>query len=134
MKYACPRCGHVHEKRRQCTQGNAYANNKATEARRLRNRQVWKRVKRMANERDHYLCVLCKVEGMFTSEGLETHHIVPINVSPELAYDIGNLVTLCRRHHEKVEKMPPGVARKFWETFRNPQCPATEDKFRKPGD
>ena len=67
-------------------------------------------------------------------EELETHHIVPIAEAPELAYDVDNLVTLCRRHHEYAESIPPGELRRILERSRNRRGPAGEEIFRKPGD
>lgn len=119
MKHACPYCGRIHDRRNACGRAPVRAS-KDSEAREIRNRQVWKRVKRQANERDHFLCVLCLQEGVVNAERLETHHIVSIKEAPELAYDVDNLVTLCRRHHEQVEGIPPGV----W--LKNDGPPATD--------
>lgn len=132
MRYACPYCGRVHDKRNAC--GLAPTRHESdTEQRRLRNRQAWKKVKRLANERDGYLCVMCLAEGTITYGGLETHHIVPLAVAPELAYDIDNLATLCKRHHEAAEKDPPDSPTEFWESLRNHGTPSACNLFRKPG-
>lgn len=73
----------------------------------MRNKQAWRRVKLDANTRDRMMCVLCLREGRLTYDGLETHHIVPLSIDPERAYDVDNLVTLCRAHHEWAESIPP---------------------------
>lgn len=36
-------------------------------------------------------------------EGLEVHHIVPIETDASLAFDDNNLITLCGRCHEFAE-------------------------------
>ncbi|MGI5885529.1 MAG: HNH endonuclease [Candidatus Spyradocola sp.] len=102
-------------------EGKARVHEQESEERRLRSRQAWKRAKRLANERDHYLCALCLAEGVLNWENLETHHIVPLKDDPGLAYDVDNLVTLCRRHHEIAEGYPPGVLREKIEAGRNPR-------------
>jgi thymidylate synthase (FAD) len=48
-------------------------------------------------ERDHYCCQLC---GMISKQ-LDAHHIIPIWARPDLALDLNNLVTLCRRCHKQ---------------------------------
>lgn len=133
VKYACPRCGRVHEKRMACVPPGRRHPVQDSAARRLRATAAWRKVKRMANERDGYLCVLCLQEGRLTWDGLETHHIVPIERAPELALDLDNLVTLCRRHHEEVEKHPPGVPGAFWEGLRDRRRTREQEIFRKPG-
>lgn len=47
---------------------------------------------------------MCWLEGMVETMYLETHHIVPLEEAPELAFELDNLITLCRPHHEQAEK------------------------------
>ena len=37
------------------------------------------------------------------SEELEVHHIVSIDENSDLSFDVDNLITLCRLHHEMAE-------------------------------
>ena len=134
MKRACPYCGRIHDRRNACGRAPVYRKDPYSAASELRGRNVWKKVKRLANERDGFLCVFCLHEGVLNYEELETHHIIPIEVDPERAYDLDNLVTLCRRHHEEAEKLPPGEVRARIGAPLNPRCPAEEETFRKPGD
>ena len=133
MKRACPYCGRIHDRRNACGRAPAYRKGD-TEANRLRGKRAWRKVKQLANDRDGHMCELCLAEGVISMEGLETHHIVPIAEASELAYDVDNLVTLCRRHHEYAESIPPGELRRILERSRNRRDPAEEEIFRKPGD
>lgn len=51
---------------------------------------------RLALERAGYKCEICEAQ-----ENLEVHHIVPFKVSPIEAYDLDNLIVLCRTHHKE---------------------------------
>ncbi|WP_420609997.1 HNH endonuclease [Candidatus Poriferisodalis sp.] len=44
--------------------------------------------------RDGFRCAKCGRAGK-----LEAHHIEPVHIAPELAYDVGNGLTLCRACH-----------------------------------
>ena len=128
MKKACPYCGRIHDKRNEC--GRAPVRRKRfSDASNLRNKGTWKKVKKLANDRDGNMCVLCFGEGDINTEDLETHHIVPININPELAYELENLVTVCRRHHEIVEELPPGEVHAMIEGAVNPRRPRKNDLF-----
>lgn len=54
-------------------------------------------------DRDHYLCLLCLEEGRLTWDGLEVHHITPIEEDYEQRLEEGELITLCIRHHKAAE-------------------------------
>jgi 5-methylcytosine-specific restriction endonuclease McrA len=72
---------------------------------------MWRRARRMALERDHYLCQDCmrrylarEVRQIRTATVV--HHIQPREEHPELALELDNLISLCeichnRRHPEK---------------------------------
>lgn len=129
MKRACPYCGRIHDKRNEC--GRAPQHRYDTEATRLRSGRNWRKVKRLANERDGYLCQFCLAEGKLTYEDLETHHIIPIHDDPDRAYELENLVTLCRMHHEIAETLPPEVVLEKIRAAVNSQRPTREDVFLK---
>lgn len=44
--------------------------------------------------RDGFRCTKCGKAGK-----LEAHHIEPVHIAPELAYDVGNGLALCRACH-----------------------------------
>ena len=56
----------------------------------------WKALRWQVLQRDNFRCVVCKARSP-----LEVDHIKAIRVAPELAYEITNLQTLCRRCHSR---------------------------------
>ncbi len=74
-------------------------------------RAAWKRVRRMALERDCGMCQDCMKRlrdgyGMHPNRATMVHHIEPVENRPDLALDLDNLVSLCeachnQRHPEK---------------------------------
>jgi len=103
MLKSCPRCGRVHDTRYPCSAARKPWKHD-TEESRLRNAAAWRKASKAARERDGGLCQMCLAEHTLTYDGLEVHHIQPLSERPDLAYDIDNLVTLCRRHHEIAER------------------------------
>ena len=61
----------------------------------------WKRKRLEALRRDRYPCQYCKRYGKLTPAD-EVHHILTIDEAPEKAYDLDNLVSLCRACHNKL--------------------------------
>lgn len=67
-------------------------------------RAKWRKTREQVLKRDHYECVHCKAEGKMTlnqHQSLEVDHIKELHTHPELAYDLDNLQTLCKYHHNK---------------------------------
>lgn len=60
---------------------------------------AWRRLRRQALERDHYLCQECLRQKRFT-KATEVHHIKPAEDYPELALTLSNLESLCWPCHE----------------------------------
>ena len=60
-------------------------------------------MREQALERDCYLCRLCLENGYINNNNLEVHHICKIEENESLAYELGNLITLCSSHHKEVE-------------------------------
>lgn len=67
----------------------------------------WQRKREYIKERDLYLCQACRsgIDGevQFNSEGLEVHHIDPLEEDFDRRLDDDNLITLCSRHHKMAE-------------------------------
>lgn len=63
---------------------------------------VWRKLRRLALQRDHYLCQHCLRNGILRS-ATEVHHIRPVADWPELALDLDNLVSLCWPCHEQTK-------------------------------
>lgn len=65
----------------------------------------WKSVRYLAKKRDGFKCVECAA-----SRRLEVHHVKPVRTHPELAFDLGNLMTLCVRCHSRITRIEVGMA------------------------
>jgi len=59
----------------------------------------WTYLRRQCLERDDWTCQNPGCPS--PHESLQVHHRVPRSVAPELAYDLGNLVTLCSWCHSQ---------------------------------
>ena len=107
MLRACSYCGRVHAgscTKRQEAEERRARYRKESQTAELRSATAWKKVRRWANERDRGLCRLCFEDGKVETLHLETHHIVPLEEAPDLAFELDNLITLCRQHHEQAER------------------------------
>lgn len=67
------------------------------------NTHAWHTKAEQIKKDSKYLCPLCKEEGVYTYEGLETHHIVKIQDDPDRLLDNYNLIPLCTRHHKMAD-------------------------------
>lgn len=61
----------------------------------------WRRKQKAILRRDHYQCQLCKRYGRI-SEASIVHHKLELAEYPELAMDDDNLVSVCRKCHNKL--------------------------------
>lgn len=67
-------------------------------------RAKWRKTREMVLRRDHFECIHCREEGKLTinqNKSLEVDHIKELDTHPELAYELTNLQTLCKYHHNK---------------------------------
>jgi HNH endonuclease len=60
--------------------------------------ESWDEIRHKVYERDGHRCVICGKKGK-----LHAHHIVPVKLSHDNS--MTNLVTLCSKHHLKLEKI-----------------------------
>jgi 5-methylcytosine-specific restriction protein A len=65
----------------------------------------WRRVRFLAKRRDNFACVRCGSRNK-----LEVHHVKRVKDAPELAFDLGNLKTLCRECHARETERELGRA------------------------
>ncbi|PCF72839.1 HNH endonuclease [Staphylococcus delphini] len=89
---------------------------KRNENRKFYMRARWRKVRQQVLERDHFECLHCKAEGKLTinqHQSLEVDHILELNDRPDLAYDIDNLQTLCKYHHNKKHGRFEHVKKKY---------------------
>lgn len=53
--------------------------------------------------RDGGRCRWCDHLGNLNRSNLEVHHIIPVSADGSLLFDVGNSITLCRRHHKETQ-------------------------------
>ena len=71
----------------------------------LRRGARWARARWAALVRDGFQCVQCGARGR-----LEVDHITPVRDAPGLAYELGNLQSLCRSCHSAKTRLEMGHA------------------------
>lgn len=64
---------------------------------------AWRRMRKQALQRDHYLCQECLRSGKIT-QATEVHHIMDLEHFPSLALEISNLESLCWQCHEQTKQ------------------------------
>lgn len=74
---------------------------------------AWRRVRKLALQRDHYICQLRLSKGC-TKLATTVHHIKPLEDYPELGLELSNLTSCCYYCHEltkprEFKPMPIGV-------------------------
>ncbi len=111
MKKSCVYCGKSHEYNETCPKRAEYRNKYKYDYKRdsladkFRNSRIWREKRSEIQRRDCYLCRYCFcVEKKINTSDLSVHHIIPIEKNYNLRLDNGNLITLCRLHHEQAEK------------------------------
>jgi 5-methylcytosine-specific restriction endonuclease McrA len=62
----------------------------------------WKRVRVEAKRRDGYQCTVCGATGV----RLDVDHIIPWKQRADLAFELVNLRTICRRCHNRKRSRP----------------------------
>lgn len=68
---------------------------------------IWKATRRKVILRDGGACVLCRKRHYAEYRNLQVHHIFKRVDRIDLAYDMNNLVSVCKRCHEELEKLEP---------------------------
>lgn len=74
----------------------------------------WRRLRRQALERDHYLCQACLRKHKI-KRATEVHHIKSVRACPDLRLTLSNLESLCWDCHEQTKQhgakpeLPTGV-------------------------
>jgi len=65
------------------------------------NREVQPELRQLVMKRDNYICTKCNNTGE-----LHCHHILPVATDPLLSADVDNCLTLCKRCHKDIHKLP----------------------------
>lgn len=68
----------------------------------LYNSKAWHRL-RMAQLRDYPLCEFCRQQGRIEKAEI-VDHIKPHRGNKELFYDVSNLQSLCKQHHDSAKQ------------------------------
>lgn len=97
---SCSRCGKIHPADYKCSAGRIY---RGGEERQLRSKYTWACKAKDILDRSHYMCAVCKDQGIVTTEGLEVHHIEKLSERQDLFLDDDNLVCLCQKHHKAAD-------------------------------
>lgn len=58
--------------------------------------RVWSSIRKVALERDNYLCQYCLALGVTTPDARIGDHVTPVEIAPELKTDVSNIVATCR--------------------------------------
>lgn len=103
MLKSCKYCMRIHDSKHDCGK-KPVPKKEPTEINRFRWSRKWTEKREQIKEIDNYLCQECKANGIYTYDGLEVHHIVPLVDDFDLRMDEDNLITLCQEHHEQAEK------------------------------
>lgn len=79
-----------------------------TTANTIRQTNRWHQKSLAIRKRDDFLCRICRLNKyntikQYNSDDLEVHHIVPLEVDDNKAFDDNNLISLCHYHHELAE-------------------------------
>lgn len=106
MNRVCSKCGRIHPRGVKCVFQfeSVPAEKKEDEIKKLRRKNAWTKKSIQIREQGKYLCEYCLKHGMINYNQIEVHHIVPIKENTDIWLDDGNLIALCREHHEQAEK------------------------------
>lgn len=118
MLKSCSTCGKLHKFNEFCPQQiknrqeyfkkidrTKYKNRyeRTSDADKFRNTTKWRQKRTQIQKRDCYMCRYCFLIEKKITTGESVHHIVPLAEDYNKRLDDGNLITLCRRHHEQAE-------------------------------
>ena len=100
---ACSRCGKVHPYNYKCDHNKGDYKYEKSESSKLRSTNRWTQKSIEVRDKAHYLCEVCRDNGVITYDGLEVHHIEKLSDNKEGLLDNLNLVCLCQKHHREAE-------------------------------
>lgn len=100
MQYTCQKCGKLHPQGYKCTAPRQY---KKTDERKLRSSYDWTKKSLEVRDKAHFLCEVCRDNGVITYEGVEVHHIEKLSDNKDGLLDNSNLVCLCQKHHKEAD-------------------------------
>lgn len=102
MLKSCAKCGKIHDYNYKCKAGRLPT--PKTHDQRLRSSYKWTQKAKQIKKQSNYLCALCLLEGRYTYDDLEIHHITKVKDEPNRLLDNDNLVCLCKQCHERADQ------------------------------
>ena len=100
MYRSCSRCGKIHSTSYKCNVGRVY---RETEERQLRNKYAWAKKSVQIRDDAHYLCEVCRDQGIINYADVEVHHIEKLRDRKDLLLEDENLICLCVEHHKQAD-------------------------------
>lgn len=106
MLKTCSICGRIHDFDKVCYNSRY---KKKTKQNKFRNTYIWQEKRNEIRERDMHICQVClrdkyDTDFKYNYEGLEVHHIIPLEEDYSRRLDSYNLITLCNMHHRMAEE------------------------------
>ncbi|OLS02414.1 HNH endonuclease [Tissierella creatinophila] len=102
MLRSCKHCGRIHDTKVDCGM-KPKRTKEPTKINKFRWSRVWRNKRNSIVERDNYLCQVCKDNKRYVYEGLEVHHIAPLEENYNIKLEESNLITLCVNCHKKAD-------------------------------
>lgn len=103
MLKSCKYCGRMHDINQPCPYAPRRKFKKTVQSE-MRSTHKWQKKREEIKRRDLGMCQVCLDKGRLNYESLEAHHIVPIEEDGALAFEDGNIITLCAAHHKQAER------------------------------
>lgn len=82
------------------------------------NSKEWKRLRAMKFVQADGLCEICKMKGKI-NQGIDVHHIIPIEKDWNKRFDYDNLILLCKECHNEMHDRNGSDFTKFLELWQN---------------
>ena len=96
---ACSVCGKIHSADIKCVRKDA----RMDREHKLRQTNKWHSKSLEIRERSHWLCAVCLMNGIYTYDSIEVHHITKLRDNPDGLLDDDNLICLCTTHHKQAD-------------------------------
>ncbi len=90
----CPKCKKVSNKTYDTTM-------RAKDRAKIYNSKKWKKVRERVLIRDNLMCKICR-DNKLSTIAVEVHHIQYLEHREDLAYDMDNLISICRKCHMEI--------------------------------
>ena len=104
MLISCVYCGQIHDRKHKCEKRPKAKTKNKTKIDIFRSSGKWQSARAVAIQRDFYVCRVClDMHGVYETNDLSVHHIVPLCEDFNLRCDINNLITLCDIHHKQAD-------------------------------